>query len=318
MGLYEYLTEEHKYTIATIPADWGILSGNSSLLGKMGYHAYIKLPGQRICEWAPTPTAWDRVESGVEVRTATGATIEKMWQAHLEMAPRYHQTGLFTSEGYSKYIPFVNDCFTYVDKILIDNNQKPTKLSRLYDGKCVSNNINNTESKSLANKEESTKTSQIMQTASWFGSGLKYGYQSIGSITNTVISAASPYMPNKNSLFSKKTLLNETEPLSEKEYGVSGIEESSLEILHEDAFVVIPESPVVSVAGTVTSTAGSVTSAEGLGVSGIEESSLEILHEDAFVVIPESPVVSVAGTVTSTAGSVTSAEGLSVFEKNTS
>src|SRR4051812_9341262 len=86
IGSNEYLTREHQYTIATIPADWGILNSSSSLLGKLGHHACIKLPGQRICEWTPTPTAWSQVESGVEVRTATGTTIEKMWQSHLEMA----------------------------------------------------------------------------------------------------------------------------------------------------------------------------------------------------------------------------------------
>jgi hypothetical protein len=165
---YEYLTREHPYTIATIPADWGILSANSPLLGKLGHHACIKLPGQRICEWTPTPTAWSQAESGVEVRTATGATIEKMWQSHLEMAPRYHQLGLFTPEGYSKYRPFTNDCFNYVDRILTDNNQPTTKLSRTSADK----HLSNSSAVSTTNTVVSTAGSEV-ESLLWISIPLK-------------------------------------------------------------------------------------------------------------------------------------------------
>lgn len=137
-GLLRYLNQPQTYQLRTVAADWGFLSKNDSLVGKVGHHALIVLPGSRTCEWAPNKTDVEntQITQNEHRKVATGKQIEKIWQTHLELSPKYHQKGEWfnkNGEGYLHYRPFTNDCFTYVDRILKANNQAPIKLSRIAD-----------------------------------------------------------------------------------------------------------------------------------------------------------------------------------------
>jgi hypothetical protein len=103
----------------------------------LGHHALIRLPGRRICEWADKERrTWEghlSSMSQLELRTATGKQIENMWRTHCKLIPKYRQWGNLDSspEGFLHYMPFKNDCFTYVDRVLTENNQAPLQVDRL-------------------------------------------------------------------------------------------------------------------------------------------------------------------------------------------
>lgn len=134
-GLLRYLNEPQSYRVMTVAADWGIVKKSDFLLGKLGHHALILLAGNRTCEWTPNKTdvANAQVTQNAHRMVATGRQIEKIWQTHLELSPKYHRTGeLFdkNGEGYLSYMPFKNDCFTYVDRVLVASNEPPIQFSR--------------------------------------------------------------------------------------------------------------------------------------------------------------------------------------------
>jgi len=134
-ALLRYLKTSQIYSIATSSAHWSYPK-ETRLHGLLGHHAMIRLPGKRVCEWTPTkdPTD-DRVQSitQVEIRRATGKEIEAMWQTHCRLAPLYR--AVLDNEGYAPkglyYCPFVNDCFSYANRILTENNQPETHLKRV-------------------------------------------------------------------------------------------------------------------------------------------------------------------------------------------
>ena len=81
-------------------------------------------------------SSWEghlRSLSQLELRTATGKQIESMWRTHCKLIPKYRQWGNLDSspEGFLHYMPFKNDCFTYVDRVLTENNQAPLQVDRL-------------------------------------------------------------------------------------------------------------------------------------------------------------------------------------------
>lgn len=131
-GLLRYLNNEQYYAIATVPTNWGIIPKTSPLYGRVGFHALIRLPGQRQCEWQTNPTPWDAHCSQIEIRSALGKTIEKMYHTHKAMHPVYHKVGdIISGEGYLGYRPFKNDCHTYINLILNACDQPKSALKRI-------------------------------------------------------------------------------------------------------------------------------------------------------------------------------------------
>lgn len=131
-GLLRYLNSPQYYAIATVPTDWNCIQKTSFLFGKVGFHAFIRLPGQRQCEWTMHPTDWDAECHQIEIRTATGKVIEELWNTHKALYPLFHKVGdPISREGYFGYFPFVNDCHTYINLILTSSNQPESKLKRL-------------------------------------------------------------------------------------------------------------------------------------------------------------------------------------------
>jgi hypothetical protein len=134
-GLSEYLSKPQTYQIITVAADWGVLKNGDALLGQFGHHALILLSGNRVCEWTPNKTDITKAQiTQIEDRmVSTGKELEEIWQTHLKLAPKYHRNGKMfdkNKEGYLHYLPFKNDCFSYVNRILSENNQRPTELTR--------------------------------------------------------------------------------------------------------------------------------------------------------------------------------------------
>jgi hypothetical protein len=121
-ALLRYLKHDQYFQIATIPSRL-----------KTAQHALIRLEGKRICEWCTRPTGWKAPLTQLEIRKAPGKTIEKIWQTHLQLAPKYHKLSLLSDspEGYINYVPFKNDCFSYVNRVLTENKQSPTTLHRI-------------------------------------------------------------------------------------------------------------------------------------------------------------------------------------------
>lgn len=134
-GVLRYLNLPNAYAVVTTAADWGFLDKNSPYLGKMGHHAIILLSGNRICEWSKGGTDLLNKEfSQEEWRIVTkGKIIEQIWKTHLELSKCYNQLGKICDiekEGYIHYMPFYNDCFSYVNRVLKENGQKETELKR--------------------------------------------------------------------------------------------------------------------------------------------------------------------------------------------
>lgn len=137
LGLLNYLNKDQKFVAATIAADWGgIIKPSSSFLGQLGHHAFIVLPGNRICEWSSDATdSKKKYSQQGDVRRVSGKVIEKIWETHLKLMPNYLTWNMASkTEGFSNYRPFKNDCFSYVDRLLVENNQQPCRLERIEKG----------------------------------------------------------------------------------------------------------------------------------------------------------------------------------------
>lgn len=101
----------------------------------IGHPIYLGLPGERICEWTPTPWEGDRKMTQIEQRFATGERIERLWKTHRALAPSYHYWRERGSRmDYINYFPFKNDCHTYVNRILEASGEKPSGLMRVEKG----------------------------------------------------------------------------------------------------------------------------------------------------------------------------------------
>lgn len=120
----KYLNSDQQYSIECIPV--GNLKTQSALSGETGFHAYIRIPGDRILEWG-VPTDPNSQPSIKEERTAKGYVIENMLKAHQALYPSYMSVGTKESSpiGLMHYKPYTNDCHTYVDRILEMNGEKP-------------------------------------------------------------------------------------------------------------------------------------------------------------------------------------------------
>lgn len=128
-ALLRYLKQEQPYKVVTEQATWGGLSApGTAMAGRLGHHAMINIPGERVVEWSARGTGRSVPSEHIsqsENRSATGRTIENMWETHLRIS---------AEEGYMRivsYRPWTNDCFTYVDKVLGGNSQVKTTLKRV-------------------------------------------------------------------------------------------------------------------------------------------------------------------------------------------
>lgn len=153
VGLLNYLKSPAQLKIASEKATWaGLIKKDSPLSGRLGHHAMIILPGDedRVCEMTKQEKK-HLVKSEIcqlETRWVTGKVIEDLWKSHQEMLPKQLQWGFFSKEGRIHYRLFTNDCFTYVNRLLIKHNLTETVLSRAPD--------NEEELRSLVNIVSST------------------------------------------------------------------------------------------------------------------------------------------------------------------
>ena len=123
----DYMTKPQFFQVVTREAKWLNLIN-------IGHHALLRLPGDRKCEWSPTPrdvpvNQWTQLE----LRQATGGTIERIWQTHQQLETSYHSIS-----GFLSFEPFTNDCFTYVDRLLTATGERPTQLTRFLAPSCAS------------------------------------------------------------------------------------------------------------------------------------------------------------------------------------
>ena len=118
-GLYSYLNTRQMYTVASSASMW------SPPKGELGNHAVIMLPGSRVCEWSPRPFVPGTPLTQLEARFATGREIERIWQTHLTLSPKYQKIGSIGSfpEGLIHYVPGTNDCWSYCDSVLVRSGQ---------------------------------------------------------------------------------------------------------------------------------------------------------------------------------------------------
>lgn len=123
-----YLEGEFEYEVAANPAEWNFPKKllNAGLAGKLGYHLLLRLPGKRIVEWTPDPSPWETKGKSVK-RMAKGKVLEEMWNKHLTLLPKYNswKSTISPVEGMRKYRPGKNDCYSYVNRILVETDQAP-------------------------------------------------------------------------------------------------------------------------------------------------------------------------------------------------
>ncbi len=137
-ALLRYLNRPQKYSIAKVSATW-IFPSSVNLHGQLGYHACIRLPGNRLSELEKVKDrSWQELAPRLaeeEVRYASGKQIENMWRRDRELIPLYRKWGTRgTQEGWRNYRFYTNDCFTYVNRVLRDSGQPETHLERTSPG----------------------------------------------------------------------------------------------------------------------------------------------------------------------------------------
>lgn len=132
-ALEEFLQAEHTIEIATFKAQF--LS--ETLEGYLGHHACIKidvpeLKEVKLIEFSSSPSNFSqRDTSQTEKRQVTGEKIVEMLALHAQLQVN-HTCNL--AYQLTKMKPGENDCFSYVNKILLGTNQKATELRR-FDGR---------------------------------------------------------------------------------------------------------------------------------------------------------------------------------------
>ena len=133
VGLLKYLNTDQSYEVVGTKATWGgLVAPDSFLAGKVGHHATIVIPGGRQIERGAKTDLETAAITETEKRTATGRTIEKLWQTHLTLQQESSGLGFFNREamGLFHYRPFESDCWTFVDRVLSDNGEPVTTLRK--------------------------------------------------------------------------------------------------------------------------------------------------------------------------------------------
>lgn len=125
-----FLHEKQKYEILGIEASFF----SASLKGSMGHHSFIKFTinnreKPKLIEMG-IPSDQETVFSQRESREATGEQLVKMLAMDKLLRPQY-EVSLGNLLGfYRRYKAGVNDCHTYVDKILLSVGEPVSQIKR--------------------------------------------------------------------------------------------------------------------------------------------------------------------------------------------
>ncbi|HAT2046957.1 TPA: hypothetical protein JBK40_01575 [Legionella pneumophila] len=123
----EFLNHKVDYEINSFLASF---IGESLLHGCVGHHAYIKITiknREYLIEFTPQPTDTKEIPAQSEMRTVSGKKIVEMRAYHKKLQETNAPTASFIL---TKMKPGDNDCFSYVNKILIGTNQQGATIKR--------------------------------------------------------------------------------------------------------------------------------------------------------------------------------------------
>ncbi|HHL3493184.1 TPA: hypothetical protein ACQ53F_002026 [Legionella pneumophila] len=123
----EFLNHKVDYEINSFLASF---IGESLLHGCVGHHAYIKIKiknREYLIEFTPQPTDTKELPAQSEMRTVSGKKIVEMLACHKKLQETNAPTASFIL---TKMKPGDNDCFSYVNKILIGTNQQGATIKR--------------------------------------------------------------------------------------------------------------------------------------------------------------------------------------------
>ncbi|HAT3975379.1 TPA: hypothetical protein RG395_002143 [Legionella pneumophila] len=123
----EFLNHKVDYEINSFLASF---IGESLLHGCVGHHAYIKIKiknREYLIEFTPQPTDTKELPAQSETRTVSGKKIVEMLACHKKLQETNAPTASFIL---TKMKPGDNDCFSYVNKILIGTNQQGATIKR--------------------------------------------------------------------------------------------------------------------------------------------------------------------------------------------
>ncbi|HAT1846894.1 TPA: hypothetical protein I8Y81_000073 [Legionella pneumophila] len=123
----EFLNHKVDYEINSFLASF---IGESLLHGCVGHHAYIKITiknREYLIEFTPQPTDTKEIPAQSETRTVSGKKIVEMLAYHKKLQETNAPTASFIL---TKMKPGDNDCFSYVNKILIGTNQQGATIKR--------------------------------------------------------------------------------------------------------------------------------------------------------------------------------------------
>ncbi len=113
-GLINYLTSDHMVHLVTLPADWGGAARRCG--GVFGHHACLIMPeGERVYDLqvSKKTTSFEIVKEFITQRqgeVTNGLSLEIMALEHHSIMKDW---SLFRD-----YRPFLNDCFTHMEKLL--------------------------------------------------------------------------------------------------------------------------------------------------------------------------------------------------------
>jgi uncharacterized membrane protein len=123
----EFLNHKVDYEINSFLASF---IGESLLHGCVGHHAYIKIKiknREYLIEFTPQSTDTKELPAQSETRTVSGKKIVEMLACHKKLQETNAPTASFIL---TKMKPGDNDCFSYVNKILIGTNQQGATIKR--------------------------------------------------------------------------------------------------------------------------------------------------------------------------------------------
>ncbi|HAU1295191.1 TPA: hypothetical protein JBI36_02970 [Legionella pneumophila] len=123
----EFLNHKVDYEINSFLASF---IGESLLHGCVGHHAYIKITiknREYLIEFTPQPTDTKEIPAQSEMRTVSGKKIVEMLAYHKKLQETHAPKASFIL---TKMKPGDNDCFSYVNKILIGTNQQGATIKR--------------------------------------------------------------------------------------------------------------------------------------------------------------------------------------------
>ncbi len=125
-----FLHEKHKYEILGIEATFF----SASLKGSMGHHSFIKFSinnreKPKLIEIGIS-SELETVFSQRETREATGEQLVKMLAMDKLVRPQYEVSLSNLLGFYQRYTAGVNDCHSYVDKILLSVGEPVSQIKR--------------------------------------------------------------------------------------------------------------------------------------------------------------------------------------------